>query len=91
VSPWLEVEAKLLEHPEVAEVAVLGLPDEAYGEVGAAVVVLRQDEDGRSADGKVNGKDTREFEVDSAGVKWRGLTLVHFLAQPEPFLTQSTP
>ena len=35
----LEVEAKLLEHPAVMEVAVIGVPDDAYGEVGAAVVV----------------------------------------------------
>ena len=35
----LEVEAKLLEHPLVAEVAVVGVPDEAYGEVGSAIVV----------------------------------------------------
>ena len=37
----LEVEEVLLTHPEVAEVAVLGVPDRHWGEVGVAVVVRR--------------------------------------------------
>ncbi|BAJ33159.1 MULTISPECIES: long-chain fatty acid--CoA ligase [Kitasatospora] len=35
-----EVEDALLEHPAVAECAVFGVPDEKWGEVGRAVVVL---------------------------------------------------
>ncbi len=31
----------LLEHPQVAQVAVVGVPDERMGEVGAAFVVPR--------------------------------------------------
>jgi acyl-CoA synthetase (AMP-forming)/AMP-acid ligase II len=38
-----EVEEVLLTHPGVAEVAVLGVPDEKWGEVGVAVVVPRAD------------------------------------------------
>ena len=38
-----EVEEVLLSHPAVAEVAVLGVPDDRWGEVGVAVVVARQD------------------------------------------------
>jgi acyl-CoA synthetase (AMP-forming)/AMP-acid ligase II len=38
-----EVEEVLLTHPGVAEVAVLGVPDEKWGEVGVAVVVRRSD------------------------------------------------
>ena len=34
-----EVESALLELPEVAEVAVIGVPDETWGEVGLAIVV----------------------------------------------------
>ncbi|MGY4303363.1 fatty-acyl-CoA synthase [Bradyrhizobium sp. USDA 4369] len=36
-----EVEAALCEYPAVAEVAVVGVPDERWGEVGCAYVVLR--------------------------------------------------
>jgi len=38
-----EVEDALLYHPAVAEAAVIGVPDEKWGEVGRAVVVLRDD------------------------------------------------
>jgi fatty-acyl-CoA synthase len=40
VSP-LEVEAELLQHPSVADAAVVGVPDPLWGEVGAAFVVAR--------------------------------------------------
>ncbi|MEU7916692.1 acyl-CoA synthetase [Microbispora bryophytorum] len=36
-----EVEAAIFEHPAIAEVAVLGVPDARWGEVGRAFVVLR--------------------------------------------------
>ena len=36
-----EVEEKLLTHPALAEVAVLGVPDRVWGEIGVAVCVLR--------------------------------------------------
>lgn len=42
VSP-AEVEAVLSEHPDVADVAVVGLPDPEYGERVAAALVLRPD------------------------------------------------
>jgi fatty-acyl-CoA synthase len=37
-----EVEGVLYQHPAVAECAVIGVPDEHWGEVGRAVVVLRE-------------------------------------------------
>ncbi|MCG2622672.1 AMP-binding protein [Arthrobacter sp. I2-34] len=40
VSP-AQVEAVLLAHPAVAEAAVVGVPDERWGEIGAAFVVVR--------------------------------------------------
>ncbi len=36
-----EIEEKLLTHPALAEVAVLGMPDPVWGEVGTVVAVLR--------------------------------------------------
>lgn len=36
-----EIEAALYRHPDIAQVAVIGLPDERMGEVGCACVVLR--------------------------------------------------
>lgn len=36
-----EIEEKILTHPAVAEVAVLGVPDKVWGEVGIAVCVAR--------------------------------------------------
>jgi len=38
-----EVEEALYQHPAVAECGVIGVPDETWGEVGRAVVVLRHD------------------------------------------------
>ena len=54
-----EVEEKLLAHPALAEVAVVGMPDPVWGEIGVAAAVLRDgadvDEAGLLAwiDGKV--------------------------------------
>ena len=36
-----EIEHCLLDHPSVAEVAVIGIPDERLGEVGMAFIVLK--------------------------------------------------
>jgi malonyl-CoA/methylmalonyl-CoA synthetase len=38
----LEIEATLLEHPSIAECAVVGLADETWGEAVTAVVVLKE-------------------------------------------------
>src|SRR3712207_7650062 len=39
-----EIEEKILTHPAIAEVAVLGVPDRTWGEVGVAVCALRPGE-----------------------------------------------
>ncbi len=40
-----EIEQQLLDHPAIAQVAVVGMPDERMGEVGAAFVLLKHGND----------------------------------------------
>ncbi len=40
-----EIESVLMEHPAVVEAAVLGIPHERWGEVGVAIVAVRQEVD----------------------------------------------
>ncbi|WP_027134147.1 acyl-CoA synthetase [Geminicoccus roseus] len=49
-----EIEEKILIHPEISEVAVLGVPDPVWGEVGIAVCV-------RTAEGTVSDADLAAF------------------------------
>ena len=37
----LEIEAALLDHPDIAECAVIGMPDDTWGEAVSAAVVTR--------------------------------------------------
>ncbi len=37
-----EIEEKLLMHPDISEVAIVGVPDPVWGEVGVAVCVARE-------------------------------------------------
>ncbi len=45
-----EIEEKILLHPDISEVAVLGVPDPVWGEVGLAVCVLRDGADAAGID-----------------------------------------
>ena len=45
-----EVEEVLYEHPDVVEVAVVGVPDELMGEEVGAAVALREGADGHAED-----------------------------------------
>jgi acyl-CoA synthetase (AMP-forming)/AMP-acid ligase II len=45
-----EIEEKILLHPDISEVAVLGMPDPVWGEIGVAVCVPRSGADPRSID-----------------------------------------
>ena len=49
-----EIEAELLLHPAVQDAAVVGVPDDTWGEVGAGCVVLRKP-------GSVTGEELAEF------------------------------
>jgi malonyl-CoA/methylmalonyl-CoA synthetase len=40
----LEIEASLLDHPAITQCAVVGIPDETWGETVAAAVVLQEDQ-----------------------------------------------
>ncbi len=48
--PPAELEALLLTHPQVADAAVIGLPDDEAGEIPAAYVVLQQGQAATAAD-----------------------------------------
>lgn len=69
-----QIEALLLEHPAVADVAVIAKPDEAAGEIPKAFVVLRGGHENQAADellAWVNGKlatykNVRELEYIAA-------------------------
>jgi fatty-acyl-CoA synthase len=54
----IEVEGALLRHPAIQEVAVVGIPDERWGEVPEAFVVLR-------SDASVSDAELRDFARES--------------------------
>ena len=48
--PPAELEALLLTHPDIADAAVIGIPDDEAGEIPAAYLVLKQGHDTTAAD-----------------------------------------
>ena len=61
-----EVEDVLLEHPAVAEVAVVGEPSDEWGEVVVAVVVPATDEHDRRRAARVRGRAPRAVQAAAA-------------------------
>ncbi|PRP83176.1 hypothetical protein PROFUN_09604, partial [Planoprotostelium fungivorum] len=53
----LDVERELLEHPHIREIAVVGIPNEEYGQVMGAIVVLAEGEEMTVEDLKHWAKD----------------------------------
>ena len=45
-----EVESAICDHPDVAEVAVIGVPDDKWGEVVKAIVVMKQGKEATATD-----------------------------------------
>ncbi|KAF2134987.1 acyl-CoA synthetase/AMP-acid ligase-like protein II [Dothidotthia symphoricarpi CBS 119687] len=72
-----EVENCLFSHPAVAEISVVGLPDERYGEVVAAFVVPHE-----GAEGVVSAEEIRE---------WVGVKLSHHLVPKYVFWVDTHP
>lgn len=66
-----EVEEKLLQHPAISEVAILGIPDAVWGEVGLAVCVARPGEhvDGGELAAWLDGKVSR-YKLPKRYVFW---------------------
>ena len=58
-----EVEDAIYSHPAVAECAVIGVPDERWGEVGLAVVVWREPHDGEGGGPTTGGGPTLDEQV----------------------------
>ncbi len=69
--PPAELEALILTHPKVADVAVIGIPDEESGEIPKAFVVLRA---GESA----SAEDIRQF-VQGHVATYKQIRLVSFV------------
>ena len=62
----IEVEDALMSHPAVREVAVIGIPDDKWGELVTALVVADGDVDGRGAD-RALPHGARRLQVPEAG------------------------
>lgn len=65
----LGIESVLLEHPAIAEAAVLGLPDETYGERIAAVVALEKPGPAGSGDGGSKGSSSSSSGLELAELR----------------------
>jgi acyl-CoA synthetase (AMP-forming)/AMP-acid ligase II len=67
----IEVEDCLYQHPDVAEVAVIGVPDEKWGETIKALVVLRAGADATEADLIGHCRDRLAHFKAPTSVEWR--------------------
>ena len=67
-----EIEEKILSHPDISEVAVLGIPDPVWGEIGLAVCVPRAgtNPDGEAILAFIDGKIAR-YKLPKRFVFWK--------------------
>jgi oxalate---CoA ligase len=63
ISP-LEVDAAMLSHPAVAEAVSFSMPDDMYGEVVAAAIVLKDGSSSGEGGGELDEKGMQEFLKD---------------------------
>lgn len=63
----LEIENCLFQHPLIAEVSVVGVPDERYGEAVCAFIILHKGVDGVEGDEGVTGNVGEEKETEVLG------------------------
>ena len=66
--PPAELEALLLTHPQIADAAVIGVPDDEAGEIPAAYVVLKPGQEATAADiQRLRRRAGRELQADPQG------------------------
>lgn len=71
----LETEAVLLTHPRIAECAVFGVPDDAYGEVSVAVTALKEEDvEGTAVDVEGTAVDASEL------ARWARMNMAEYKA-----------
>lgn len=58
-----EIEGVLFQHPGVKDVAVVGVPDEMWGEVGIAFIVRREEKEREEKKISLNGEEGRSAAV----------------------------
>jgi acyl-CoA synthetase (AMP-forming)/AMP-acid ligase II len=81
----VEVEGALLRHPAVQEVAIVGMPDERWGEAPHAFVVLK----GAGHFQTVTNSDLRLQTSNSSTTKSKNVAFVlrhSFVIRPSPFV-----